>query len=175
MCPGAISASCGSTSRASPQIHTLGTAALSYVNDNAPETVENTVSVDGVTGNLSSDTAYNLVVATVPNYGKDYWIIFTPFDDYAIGAPREMESLGKADNTAITTRGGTAICAMWDTGEQNSIKSALFVAATIVTEYNVAGLWAMMSGLRPLKPSGRNGSIIPRAPSTPMSTAKRSG
>ncbi len=131
----------------SPQIHTLGTAALSYVNDNAPETVENTVSVDGVTGNLSSDTAYNLVVATVPNYGKDYWIIFTPFDDYAIGAARAMESLGKADNTAITTRGGTAICAMWDTGEQNSIKSALFVAATIVTEYNVAGLWAMMSGL----------------------------
>jgi ABC-type sugar transport system substrate-binding protein len=130
----------------SPQIHDLGLGMQNKWDETHPDNKSQFYTVDGVIGSLDSATSYNLVVATVPKYDYDYWLILNPFDDYSIGCARAMESLGKQDKCAITNRGGAGVITQWDADEQDSIVAVYYTAATLVTEYTVAGLYAFVHG-----------------------------
>jgi ABC-type sugar transport system substrate-binding protein len=102
---------------------------------------------DGVTGDMTAQTGYNLsatVMASNPNI--KYWIGCGFFDDYTDGIVRAAADAGKADTTVCSTAGGSALINHWDAGETSSWKSAIFTDQRLYGEPIFCGLYAMMSG-----------------------------
>jgi ABC-type sugar transport system substrate-binding protein len=102
---------------------------------------------DGVTGDMTAQTGYNLsatIMASNPNI--KYWIGCGFFDDYTDGIVRAAADAGKSDTTVCSTAGGSALINHWDAGETSSWKSAIFTDQRLYAEPIFCGLYAMMSG-----------------------------
>jgi ABC-type sugar transport system substrate-binding protein len=104
-------------------------------------------SCDGIVGNLDSDTAYNLVAATMSAQPDiKYWLIASNTDAYAEGAARATEQVKKEDSTVITSIGGISLIDDWDAGYDGCWKSALYTANTLYTECIMNGLLVQLDG-----------------------------
>jgi ABC-type sugar transport system substrate-binding protein len=102
---------------------------------------------DGVTGDMTAQTGYNLsatIMAANPQI--KYWIGCGFFDDYVDGIVRAAADAGKADTTVCSTAGGSSLINHWDAGETSSWKSAIFTDQRLYGEPIFCGLYAMITG-----------------------------
>jgi ABC-type sugar transport system substrate-binding protein len=103
--------------------------------------------LDGVTGDMTTQTGYNLAATTMAaNPQIKYWIGCGFFDDYSVGIARAAADAGKADQTVCSTAGGSTLINQWDAGEESSWKSAIFSDQRLYGEPIIGGLYAMVSG-----------------------------
>jgi ABC-type sugar transport system substrate-binding protein len=103
--------------------------------------------LDGVTGQMDAQTAYDLSSATMSAHPDiKYWIGCGFFDEYSVGIARAADAAGKAANVVCSTAGGTSLINQWDAGEENSWKSAIYTDQRLYAEPIFNGLYAMMSG-----------------------------
>jgi ABC-type sugar transport system substrate-binding protein len=102
---------------------------------------------DGVTGDMTTQTGYNLAATTMAaNPQIKYWIGCGFFDDYSVGIARAAADAGKADTTVCSTAGGSTLINQWDAGEESSWKSAIFTDQRLYGEPIFCGLYAMITG-----------------------------
>jgi ABC-type sugar transport system substrate-binding protein len=114
---------------------------------NYPDSEKNYFFGDGVTGDMTSQTGYNLAAATLAaNPSIKYWLISGFFDDYTDGAARAAEAAGKSENTCCSTFGGSGLIAHWDAGETSCWRGAIFTDQRLYAMPIICGLYAMMSG-----------------------------
>jgi ABC-type sugar transport system substrate-binding protein len=103
--------------------------------------------LDGVTGDQTAQTGYNLSSATMAAHPEfKYWVGCGFFDDYSDGIVRAAEAAGKADQTICSTAGGSALINHWDAGEDSSWKSAVYTDQRLYAEPIFCGLYAMITG-----------------------------
>ncbi len=102
---------------------------------------------DGVTGDQTSQTGYNISSDFMSaNPRIKYWIGCGFFDDYTDGIARAAEDAGKAETTICSTAGGSVLVDHWDKGETSSWKSAVFIEQRLYGEPIFCGLYAMITG-----------------------------
>ena len=102
---------------------------------------------DGVSGDFSANTAYDLVAATMSaNPDVEYWLIASSIDAYAEGAARAAEQAEKDDQTVIIAVGGQSLINDWDAGYEGCWAAALFTAQPLYTECVINGLLAQLDG-----------------------------
>jgi ABC-type sugar transport system substrate-binding protein len=113
-----------------------------------PDSSKNYYFCDGVTGDMTAQTGYNMTAATIAAHPEvKYWLISGFFDDYTDGAARAIDAAGKTATTVCSTFGGSGLIAHWDAGETNSAwRGAIFTDQRLYAMPIICGLYAMMSG-----------------------------
>ncbi len=116
-------------------------------NEAYPELSDRFFVCDGVSGDFSSNTAYDLVAATMSaNPEIEYWLIASSIDAYAEGAARAAEQTGKDAQTVIIAVGGQSLINDWDAGYEGCWRAALYTAQPLYTECVINGLLAQLDG-----------------------------
>lgn len=112
-----------------------------------PDSAKNYYFGDGVTGDMTAKTGYDLASALLAAHPDvKYWLISGFFDDYTDGAARAVDAAGKTANTVCSTFGGSGLIAHWDAGETSSWRGAIFTDQRLYSMPIFCGLYAMMSG-----------------------------
>ena len=102
---------------------------------------------DGVTGDMTGQTGYNLAATTMAaNPQIKYWIGCGFFDDYTDGIARAAEAAGKGEQTVCCPAGGSSLINQWDAGTDGPWKSAIFTEQRLYGEPIFCSLYAMITG-----------------------------
>jgi ABC-type sugar transport system substrate-binding protein len=86
---------------------------------------DNIFIVDGLTGGtVSTEVGYDLTSQTVTANSKvKYWLVSSCLENYAQGAARAAEELGRDDEFLISDVGSTILPSEWDTGYDGAWKT----------------------------------------------------
>jgi ABC-type sugar transport system substrate-binding protein len=108
---------------------------------------DNYLVADTASGQLTMDTANNMVTATISANGQyTHWLVATLFDDLAQGAAAAIDSLGLTEVSCVVTVGGSALQQQLDAGQEDAWRFAMFTPQNIYAEPIIGALYAMMSG-----------------------------
>ena len=103
--------------------------------------------LDGVTGQMDAQTAYDLASPTFSAHPEiKYWVACGFFDEYCAGIARAAEAAGKSAQTISCSTGGTSLITQWDGGDDSSWKAAVYTDQRLYAEPIICGLYAMMTG-----------------------------
>lgn len=112
-----------------------------------PDSADNYIFCDGVVGDMTYQTGYNLVSPVLAaNRDIKYWLVSGFFDDFTDGAAGALTAAGKADTTVCSTFGGSALIDHWDAGEKSCWRGAIYTDQRLYAMPIICGLYAMMSG-----------------------------
>lgn len=109
----------------------------------------NFIIADSASGGFDQATGTNLItqILSNPPAGIEVWLVATPIWDLASGAAIAFDNVNLTEKACVTTFGaGANSIALWDAGENTSIRIALETASPVYAESIFNGLWAMMAG-----------------------------
>ncbi|SHI20295.1 DNA-binding transcriptional regulator, LacI/PurR family [Sporobacter termitidis DSM 10068] len=108
---------------------------------------ENVYTVDGVVGDKSAQTGYNLASATFAGHPEiQYWFVASCLETYAQGAARAADTLSLNKNTLITDVGSDVLTTEWDTNYEGCWVSCLAISNYLYAAPTICGLIAMIDG-----------------------------
>ncbi|MDR1067728.1 MAG: hypothetical protein LBL36_00595 [Clostridiales Family XIII bacterium] len=113
-----------------------------------PQNEKNVFVVDGLTGGtVSAEVGYDLTSQTVTaNSNVKHWFVSSCLENYAQGATRAAESLGRDADFLISDVGSTILPSEWDSGYDGSWKSCLAISDYAYSAPAAMGLIAMADG-----------------------------
>jgi len=103
--------------------------------------------VDGVSGDRTAQTGFDLASATLAgNPQIEHWFITSCLEQYAQGAARAAEALNMEDKVLVTAVGSDILTTEWDTNYDGSWVSCLAISNYLYAAPTVCGLIAMLDG-----------------------------
>jgi ABC-type sugar transport system substrate-binding protein len=125
-------------------LHDRQRGSLDVWTEEMPEYPDSFFTVDASSGGMDADTARNLVQPLIStNSQYTHWLIVACMDDYAIGASAAVDDMNKA---LVVTMGGTGLVKIFDAGQEDAWRYAVYTPGSIYIEPVVGALNAFMSG-----------------------------
>lgn len=113
-----------------------------------PELADNIYDIDLLDIGFSVDAGYDKAAATMSAHSDiEYWFIFGVAEDFAVGAARAVESLGKEDQVLVVSTGNDFCFELW--GEEGNTPCWVATVPVYMTELAVpmaAGIIALIDG-----------------------------
>ena len=113
-----------------------------------PELADNVFDIDLLDIGFSVDAGYDKAAATMSaNSDMEYWFIFGVAEDFAVGAARAVESLGKDAQVLVVSTGNDFCFELW--GEEGNTACWVATVPVYMTELAVpmaAGILALIDG-----------------------------
>ena len=113
-----------------------------------PELADNVFDVDLLDMGFSVDAGFDKAAATMSgNADIQYWFIFGVAEDFAVGAARAVESLGKQDTALVVSTGNDFCFPLWESeGDTPCWVATVPVYKTNLAVPMAAGIIALIDG-----------------------------
>ena len=103
---------------------------------------------DTAVGGFSTQTAVDMVSATISAHASDYeyFFVYNTCDDFGLGAGNAVTTMGIEDKTMVACIQADQVIAKWETGDKAGVDGAIYMSNYLYALPVVTGLIALMDG-----------------------------